>query len=67
MKSHTKKCYLYLAILIIGSQLLHAQSNFKLPAYESFRLDNGLEIFMVVQKEVPLVHFRAVVPAGTRR
>jgi predicted Zn-dependent peptidase len=67
MKTNLKTFYFYLVILIVGGHSLYAQSNFKLPAYESFRLDNGLTIYMVVQKEVPLVHFRAVVPAGTRQ
>ncbi len=56
----------FFTLFTLGICSLHAQDNFKLPAYETFTLDNGLEVYFVVQKEVPLVHFRAVFPAGVR-
>jgi len=43
-----------------------AQDNFKLPAHTKVTYVNGLTVYFVVQKEVPLVHFRAVFPAGVR-
>ena len=41
-----------------------SQENFKLPNHELMTLKNGLQIYLVQQDEVPLIHFRAVVPAG---
>ena len=42
----------------------YSQENFKLPNHELMTLKNGLQIYLVQQDEVPLIHFRAVVPAG---
>lgn len=40
------------------------QSSFQLPAYEQFKLDNGLTVFLLPQHEVPLVTVQATVRAG---
>ena len=67
MKTFYKVVNITIILICFSVYSLQAQSNFKSPAYEHFILDNGLEVYMVVQKEVPLVHFRAVVPAGVRQ
>lgn len=41
-----------------------SQSSFQLPAYEEFKLDNGLTVFLLPQHEVPLVTVQATVRAG---
>ncbi len=40
------------------------RSSFQLPAYEQFKLDNGLTVFLLPQHEVPLVTVQATVRAG---
>ncbi|GIU42521.1 peptidase M16 [Shewanella colwelliana] len=38
--------------------------SFKMPAYEQYQLDNGLTIYLMPQREVPLITVNAVVRAG---
>ncbi len=38
---------------------------FKLPAYESYQLANGLKVFLMPQKEVPLLHVTVAVQVGS--
>jgi len=67
MKNITiKKITIALLWLFIGVHSTMAQDNFKLPAHTQVTYDNGLTVYFVVQNEVPLVHFRAVFPAGVR-
>jgi zinc protease len=49
----------------LGSLAAVAHAGFELPAYEQYQLDNGLTVFLMPQKEVPLVHVRLDVPAGS--
>ena len=42
----------------------NSQSSFQLPAYEKFKLDNGLTVFLLPQHEVPLITVQATVRAG---
>lgn len=54
----------YLIFLIfLYSEVVMA--NFKLPAYERYQLDNGLTVYLMPQAEVPLVHVKLVVKAGS--
>ncbi|NQD37608.1 insulinase family protein [Permianibacter sp. IMCC34836] len=41
-----------------------ANADFELPAFERYQLDNGLTVYLMPQKEVPLVHVRLDLPAG---
>ncbi|GAA4315360.1 pitrilysin family protein [Mucilaginibacter gynuensis] len=41
-----------------------AQSAFKVPPFEKFRLPNGLTVYLMEQHEVPLVSLSVVLPAG---
>ncbi len=59
-------CVVILSVCLFSTQNSMGQDNFKLPSYEKFILDNGLVVYFVIQKEVPLVHFRGVFPAGAR-
>jgi predicted Zn-dependent peptidase len=40
------------------------ESSFKIPAYETGILDNGLTLYLMEQHEVPLIYMTAVFPAG---
>uniref|UniRef100_UPI003593F5FD M16 family metallopeptidase n=1 Tax=Persicitalea sp. TaxID=3100273 RepID=UPI003593F5FD len=42
-----------------------AQNNFKVPAYEKFKLKNGLTVYLMEQHEVPLIYTSAVFDAGS--
>lgn len=63
---HKTHIGILILFVVVGFQNVIAQNNFKLPAHESFTLENGLKVYMMVQEEVPLIHFRAVLPAGVR-
>lgn len=54
-----------LALLIAGiSQAGFAQGKFKLPKYDKFKLKNGLTVYLMEQKEVPLIQAAVVFDAG---
>ncbi|OLY94828.1 M16 family metallopeptidase [Cnuella takakiae] len=53
-------CITLLACFIAQSQ----QAAFKLPPYQKFQLPNGLTVYLMEQKEVPLVSVSAIFPAG---
>lgn len=48
--------------LISISQSVNAA--FEIPAYDSFKLDNGLQVYLMQQSEVPLIDIRLTVRAG---
>jgi predicted Zn-dependent peptidase len=51
-----------LFVLTILSSISLAQ--FKLPAYETFTLDNGMTVYLMEKKDVPLISFSAVFDGG---
>ncbi len=57
-----KKLLLTTAIIIVLFSLTQAQ--FKLPAYSVVTLDNGMTIYLMEKKDVPLISFSAVFDAG---
>jgi zinc protease len=48
-------------VLFLGS---FAFAQFKLPAYETVTLDNGLTVYLMEKKDVPLISFSAVFDGG---
>jgi zinc protease len=44
---------------------LSAQQSFKLPKYTTFKLSNGLTVYLMEQKEVPLISVSLSVPAAS--
>jgi predicted Zn-dependent peptidase len=55
--------FLYLLIVLtILSSISFAQ--FKLPEYETVTLDNGLRVYLMEKKDVPLISFSAVFDGG---
>ncbi|MBK9098810.1 MAG: insulinase family protein [bacterium] len=51
-----------LSVLTILSSISFAQ--FKLPEYETITLDNGLTVYLMEKKDVPLISFSAVFDGG---
>jgi zinc protease len=55
--------FIHTVILVLFfSSIAFAQ--FKLPAYETFTLDNGLTVYIMEKKDVPLISFSAVFDGG---
>ncbi len=52
-----------LAMLLLQSFPLFAQ-DYKLPSYQKFTLPNGLTVYLMEQREVPMISVSAIVPAG---
>lgn len=52
----------FIALLIVFSSMVSAQ--FKLPAYEAFTMDNGLTIYLMEKKDVPLISISMVFDGG---
>ncbi len=54
-------CFVLPALFVAGS--IHAQG-FKLPAYQKFTLKNGLTVYLMEQREVPMISVSAILPSG---
>jgi zinc protease len=59
-----KRILSVLTLLVITGSLA-AQQSFKLPKYTTFKLSNGLTVYLMEQKEVPLISVSLSVPAAT--
>ncbi|WP_031526830.1 M16 family metallopeptidase [Dyadobacter crusticola] len=57
-----KILFVWAALLSLSAS---AQNNFKLSAYEKFKLKNGLTVYLMEQHEVPLINVSAVFDAGS--
>ena len=53
--------YTFILIIILSS---FSFAQFKLPAYETLTLDNGLTVYLMEKKDVPLISFSAVFDGG---
>lgn len=62
MKRYIKNA-LVLAIVCLSQSIIFAQG-YQLPKYEKFKLPNGLTIYLMEQKEVPVINVSAIIPAG---
>ncbi len=51
------------AVLCLSSTYIFAQG-YQLPKYEKFKLPNGLTVYLMEQKEVPVMNVSIVIPAG---
>lgn len=54
---------LIVCLLVITSSNLSAQA-FKLPNYTTFKLPNGLTVFLMEQHEVPVISVSVILPGG---
>ncbi len=57
------KYFSFFIILAAFSTSMYAQG-YKLPAYENFKLPNGLSIYLMEQHDVPVISVSAILPAG---
>ena len=53
---------IFVIVMAIISQ--SAIAAFKLPDYQSFKLDNGLQVFLMQQSEVPMIDVNLTIKAG---
>ncbi|SEF97215.1 M16 family metallopeptidase [Flavobacterium urumqiense] len=58
-----KKTILATCLLILAHISLSAQS-YKLPDYTTFKLSNGLTVYLMEQHDVPIISVSAILPAG---
>lgn len=58
------KKYIFFATTLLISFIAFAQNSFRLPAYQKFILKNGLTVYLMEQKEVPMIKVNAIFPAG---
>ncbi|RYG04090.1 MAG: insulinase family protein, partial [Chitinophagaceae bacterium] len=59
------KKIIIIAAMIASVLPVLAQQNFKLPKYTTFKLSNGLTVYLMEQKEVPVISVTMTVPAAT--
>ncbi len=55
---------IFSALLLTLSPHLRAEA-FKLPTYETYVLPNGLKVYLMPQKEVPLLHVTVAIQSGS--
>lgn len=60
----TYKIWMLVLLMLAGTQASKAQGVFKLPKYDKFKLRNGLTVYLMEQKEVPLIQASVVFDAG---
>ncbi|WP_299453985.1 pitrilysin family protein [uncultured Microscilla sp.] len=58
------KIWMLALLLLAGAQASKGQGVFKLPKYDKFKLSNGLTVYLMEQKEVPLIQASIVFDAG---
>ncbi|MFT5453268.1 MAG: zinc protease [Enterobacterales bacterium] len=62
---NTLQKFLGISLLLTTSFLSSvSQAAFKIPAYETYTLDNGLQVYLMQQDEVPMIDLRLVVKVG---
>jgi predicted Zn-dependent peptidase len=61
---HTK--YFALVLCLVSTLVVSAQNSatYKLPVFEKFVLKNGLSVYLMEQREVPMINVSVVLPAG---
>ncbi len=59
---YIKRLFIF-ALLLVTAMQLTAQG-YKLPKYEKFKLKNGLTVYLMEQKEVPVISVSVILPAG---
>lgn len=62
MKKYIKHVFT-LAIICLSNTIIFAQG-YQLPKYEKFKLPNGLTVYLMEQKEVPVMNVSIIIPAG---
>jgi zinc protease len=52
------------AFIMLSMAIQVTAQAYKLPKYEKFKLKNGLTVFLMEQKEVPVINVSVILPAG---
>ncbi|MDP4264827.1 MAG: pitrilysin family protein [Bacteroidota bacterium] len=63
MKVYNINKYIGLMAGVLLAVTINAQ-DYKLPAYEKFKLKNGLTVYLMEQHEVPVINVSVILPAG---
>lgn len=63
LMKYINKTLVAICLLVMGHATITAQA-YKLPKYESFKLKNGLTIYLMEQHDVPVISLSAILPAG---
>jgi predicted Zn-dependent peptidase len=50
--------------LLVLTQISLSAQSYKLPDYTTFKLPNGLTVFLMEQHDVPVISVSALIPAG---
>ena len=58
------QCILFFLLALLPEPAAAQETAFHLPRYEKVKLKNGLTVYLMEQREVPLVYVTAVFPAG---
>ncbi len=53
-----------IVIITVSSIVSISAQGYKLPPFEKFKLKNGLTIYLMEQREVPVVNVSVIIPAG---
>ncbi len=56
--------YIFSVAAILFAAAAPAQTGYKLPLYEKFKLKNGLTVYLMEQHEVPMISVSVILPAG---
>ena len=51
-------------VFVLFINTMPIQGAFKMPKYETYTLDNGLQVYLMQQSEVPMVNISLVLKAG---
>lgn len=54
----------YIALLFFCWMQLNAIAQYQLPAFQKYKLKNGLTVYLMEQKEVPIINVSMLFPAG---
>jgi len=58
-----KQAYLIIALCFIFPSLAFGQK-YKMPEYSTFKLDNGLTVYLMERHAIPVISVSAIIPAG---
>jgi predicted Zn-dependent peptidase len=59
---YLNKALVTICLLVMTQVTITAQA-YKLPEFKSFKLKNGLTIYLMEQHDVPVISFSAILPA----
>ncbi|NNM09922.1 MAG: insulinase family protein, partial [Flavobacteriaceae bacterium] len=57
------KILIFVCVLAVSLNSINAQ-NYTLPEFTTYQMDNGLTVYLMEQRDVPLISVSAILPAG---